>query len=53
MRDSAMQKEAITSGKRGVVGHIEWVWVRELDKEPSVPVAYADGVGTNLAAAKA
>jgi salicylate hydroxylase len=50
MRDSAKQKEAITSGKRGVHGNIDWVWgydaVTEWNKKPSVPAAYATGVGS-------
>jgi salicylate hydroxylase len=53
MRDSAMQKEAIISGKRGVHGNIEWVWrfdpVADWDKEPFVPAEYANGAETKLA----
>jgi salicylate hydroxylase len=45
MRDSAVQREAIISGKRGPIGNIGWVWgfdpVTEWNKEPSVPAAYA------------
>jgi salicylate hydroxylase len=54
MRDAAKQKESITSGKRGVLGNIEWVWgydpVTEWNKEPSVPAAYATGTGSMVAA---
>jgi salicylate hydroxylase len=54
MRDAARQKESITSGKRGVLGNIEWVWgydpVTEWNKEPSVPAAYATGTGSMVAA---
>jgi salicylate hydroxylase len=54
MRDSAKQKEEITSGKRGVHGNIEWVWgydpVTAWNKEPSVPAAYATGIGSMAAA---
>ena len=57
MRDSAMQKEAIVSGKRGLHGNIEWVWgydpVADWDKDPSVPAAYAIEGGTKLADANA
>ena len=57
MRDSAMQKEAIVSGKRGLHGNIEWVWgydpVGDWDKDPSVPDAYAIEGGTKLANASA
>ena len=45
MRDSAAQKESITSGKSSVHGSANWVWgydpIGEWDKEPSVPAAYA------------
>jgi salicylate hydroxylase len=45
MRDAAVQKESITSGKSSVHGNSEWVWgydpIGEWDKEPSVPVTYA------------
>ncbi|HEY6994653.1 MAG TPA: FAD-dependent monooxygenase [Xanthobacteraceae bacterium] len=45
MRDSAAQKEAITSGKGSVHGSADWVWgydpISEWQKEPSVPTAYA------------
>jgi salicylate hydroxylase len=57
MRDSAQQKEAITSGKRGVHGNIAWVWgydpVGEWNKEPDVPATYATQAGSNLTAADA
>jgi salicylate hydroxylase len=45
MRESAAQKESITSGKSSVHGSADWVWgydpIGEWDKEPSVPTAYA------------
>jgi len=45
MRDAAAQKAAVTSGQGSVQGNAHWVWgydpVREWDKEPSVPAAYA------------
>jgi salicylate hydroxylase len=45
MRDSAAQKEAITSGKGSVHGSSDWVWgydpMSEWQKEPFVPIAYA------------
>jgi salicylate hydroxylase len=45
MRDSAAQKESITSGKGSVHGNSDWVWgydpVGGWDKEPFVPTAYA------------
>jgi salicylate hydroxylase len=54
MRDAAKQKESITSGKRGVLGNIDWVWgydpVTEWNKEPSIPAAYATGTGSMAAA---
>jgi salicylate hydroxylase len=57
MRDSAKQKEAITSGKRGVHGNIDWVWgydpIADWDKDPAVPAAYADKAETKLANANA
>jgi salicylate hydroxylase len=57
MRDSAMQKEAITTGKRAPIGEIGWVWgfdpVGEWDKEPFVPAVYASAAGTDLAGANA
>jgi salicylate hydroxylase len=41
MRDSAAQKEIITSGKRGVQGGAEWVWgydpIDGWNKPPTVP----------------
>jgi hypothetical protein len=41
MRDSAMQKALITSGKRSAQGNAEWVWgydpVGGWDQEPVVP----------------
>jgi len=41
MRDSATQKEMITSGKRNVHGNSDWVWgydpVADWDKVPDVP----------------
>ena len=41
MRDSAAQKEMITTGKRGVQGGAEWVWgydpIGGWDQEPMVP----------------
>jgi salicylate hydroxylase len=44
-RDSAAQKESITSGKGSVHGSADWVWrydpIAEWDKEPFVPGAYA------------
>jgi salicylate hydroxylase len=57
MRDSAKQKEAITSGKRGVHGNIDWVWgydpIADWDKDPAVPAAYADKAENKLANANA
>jgi salicylate hydroxylase len=57
MHDSAVQRQAIVSGKRGPIGNIGWVWgydpVREWNKEPSVPAAYATEDGESLAAASA
>ncbi len=49
MRDAAKQKEAISSGKTGVNGRIDWVWgyepVAEWNREPTVPDIYsADAV---------
>jgi len=45
MRDSAAQKDSITSGTGSVHGHSDWVWgydpIGEWDKEPFVPTAYA------------
>jgi salicylate hydroxylase len=45
MRDSAVQKESIAAGKGSVHGNADWVWgydpIREWDKEPVVPTAYA------------
>jgi salicylate hydroxylase len=45
MRDAAMQKASITSGKGSVHGNSDWVWgydpIGEWDKEPSVPTVYA------------
>jgi salicylate hydroxylase len=45
LRDSAAQKESITSGKSSVHGSADWVWgfdpIAEWDKEPFVPAAYA------------
>lgn len=45
MRETAAQKESITSGKSSVHGSADWVWgydpIVEWDKEPSVPTAYA------------
>jgi salicylate hydroxylase len=45
MRDAAAQKASIASGQGSVHGSADWVWgyepVREWDKEPSVPTAYA------------
>jgi salicylate hydroxylase len=45
LRDSAAQKESITSGKSSVHGSADWVWgfdpIGEWDKEPFVPAAYA------------
>lgn len=45
MRDSAAQKETITSGKRSVIGNADWVYrydpVAEWNREPSVPMDYA------------
>ena len=53
MRDSAKQREAIISGKRGTHGNIAWVWgydpVTEWNKQPAVPAAYADETPTKLA----
>ncbi len=45
MRDSAVQKESITSGKTSVHGNADWVYgydpIGTWDKEPTVPTAYA------------
>jgi 2-polyprenyl-6-methoxyphenol hydroxylase-like FAD-dependent oxidoreductase len=45
MRDAAAQRESIASGKGSVHGDTDWVWaydpVRDWDKEPMVPTAYA------------
>jgi salicylate hydroxylase len=45
MRDSAAQKESISSGKSSVHGSSDWVWsydpIAQWDKEPSVPTTYA------------
>jgi len=45
MRDSAAQKESISTRTGSVHGNSEWVWgydpVGEWDKEPSVPSTYA------------
>lgn len=45
MRDSAVQKESIASGKGSVHGNSDWVWgydpIGEWDKEPFVPTTYA------------
>jgi salicylate hydroxylase len=45
MRDAAMQKASITSGKGSVHGNSDWVWgydpIGEWDKEPFVPTVYA------------
>jgi salicylate hydroxylase len=45
MRNAAAQKESIASGKGSVHGSADWVWgydaIREWDREPSVPAAYA------------
>jgi salicylate hydroxylase len=45
MHDAAAQKEAIDAGQASVHGNSDWVWsydpIREWDKEPSVPTAYA------------
>jgi salicylate hydroxylase len=45
MDDAAAQKASIASGQGSVHGSSEWVWeydpVREWDKEPFVPTAYA------------
>ena len=42
MRDAAVQKALIDSGKGSVQGHNEWVWaydpVADWDKEPTVPM---------------
>jgi salicylate hydroxylase len=57
MRDSAKQKESVTSGKRGFHGNVDWVWgydpVSEWNKEPVVPAAYSDQAGMNVAGAPA
>ena len=46
MRDSAEQKDLITSGKGSVHGTTEWIWaydaVSDWDKDPIVPAIYAD-----------
>jgi hypothetical protein len=46
MRDSAEQKDLITSGKESVHGTTEWVWAYDAvsgwDKDPIVPAIYAD-----------
>src|SRR6266540_2915676 len=46
MRDSAEQKDLISSGKGSVHGTAEWVWaydpVSGWDKDPIVPAIYAD-----------
>ena len=46
MRDSAAQKELITSGKSSVHGSADWVWgydpVSGWDKDPLIPAIYAD-----------
>ncbi len=43
-RDSAQQKQEITSGKEGLHGKVDWLWgydpVAEWDKEPVVPAIY-------------
>ncbi len=45
MRDSAVQKESITTGKTSVHGNADWVYgydpIGAWDKEPTVPTAYA------------
>ncbi len=45
MRDSAVQKESITTGKTSVHGNADWVYgydpIGAWDKEPIVPTAYA------------
>jgi salicylate hydroxylase len=45
LRDSAVQKASIASGKGSVHGSAEWVWgydpIGEWDREPSVPTVYA------------
>jgi len=45
MRDSAVQKESITTGKTSVHGNADWVYGYDptgaWDKEPIVPTAYA------------
>jgi salicylate hydroxylase len=45
MRDATAQKESIAAGKGSVHGNSDWVWgydpIREWDKEPAVPAAYA------------
>jgi len=45
MRDAAVQKDLIASGKGSAHGNSEWVWgfdpVAEWNKEPSVPAVYA------------
>ena len=45
MRDRDAQKASIAAGKGSVHGSADWVWgydpIREWDKEPSVPTAYA------------
>ena len=45
MRDSAVQKELITTGKTSVHGNADWVYgydpIGAWDKEPIVPTAYA------------
>ena len=45
MRDSAVQKELIASGKTSVHGNADWVYgydpIGAWDKEPTVPTAYA------------
>jgi hypothetical protein len=42
---AAAQKQSIAAGTGSVHGSSEWVWgydpVREWDKEPFVPIAYA------------
>ncbi len=46
MRDSAQQKDLISSGKGSVHGTAEWVWAYDpvggWDKDPIVPAVYAD-----------
>ena len=45
LRNSAVQKDSVASGKASFHGSIDWVWgydpISEWDKDPAVPDAYA------------